>query len=57
MDIYTLQELLDEAQKNFKKAARKFKKWDNHEDMHEMEAWEQTVDWLKEKIEFYEKPQ
>lgn len=56
MDIYTLEELLDEAKKSHKKAERKFNKWDNHEDMHEMEAWEQTIHWLKEKVKFYKKP-
>lgn len=57
MDTYTLQELLNEAKKNFKKAEKEFNKYDNIDDMHEMAAWQHVKDWLKEKIKFHKKPQ
>lgn len=56
MDIYTLEELLEEAQKAYRKAEKKFNKHDNIDDMHEMEAWEHTMIWLGQKVKFYKKP-
>jgi hypothetical protein len=41
-----LQSLLKEAKKNRVAAARRFKKHDNIDDMHEEEAWSMVVGWL-----------
>lgn len=51
MDKSTLEKLLKEATLRFKIAKAQFKSYDNTDDMHEMEHWQQTVYWLTNKIE------
>ena len=48
-----LEKLLDEAKAGLKKSTKEFEKHDNHEDMHEMWAWQHTVDFLKKHFKFH----
>lgn len=50
MDLKTLQALLKEAKKNDKNATKLFSKYDNSDDMHDMQRWRSTVLWLEYKI-------
>lgn len=50
MDKPTITALIEEATKKHEKAKKRFLKHDNHEDMHEMEAWEHAISWLQEKL-------
>jgi hypothetical protein len=50
MDEKTLKVLIKEAEKHQKRATKEFEKYDNHDDMHDMEVWTATVVWLKSKL-------
>lgn len=50
MDEKTIKSLLAEAQKNYRAAKKEFNKYDNHEDMHEMEQWRAAIWWLESKL-------
>lgn len=50
MDIKTITALYNEALRRKIQAEKAFDKYDNSEDMHEMEAWAQAVEWLKDKL-------
>lgn len=42
-----LQELIKAAKRNYKSTRRRFEKYDNSEDLHAMEGWQQTISWLE----------
>jgi hypothetical protein len=48
-DHPTIARLREEARRNYHRARRRFLKWDNHDDMKEMECWLAALNWLKEK--------
>ena len=50
LDSFTLQLLIKEATKNYKKAQKLFEKYDNSDDMQEAAIWRLTANWLNKKL-------
>lgn len=47
----TIVALRDKARKMAKKALKEFKKYDNFDDMKELDAWNHAARWLSEELE------
>ena len=55
IDKNTIEILLKEAQQELLDAQKDYDEWDNHEDGHRVDAWIQTIRWLKHVLELLNK--